>query len=74
MERTDRFIREYDITFPVLIDDLRIVKNDYGVRVVPAIYLIDEELILRGYRSGHRSLQTDRNWITTLLFENHKVN
>jgi cytochrome c biogenesis protein CcmG, thiol:disulfide interchange protein DsbE len=74
ISKTNSFIHEYDISFPVLIDDYRVVKSDYGVQAVPAIYLIDEELILRGYRSGHRSLQTDRNWITTLLFENHTVN
>lgn len=74
VERTNSFLREYDITFQVLIDDLGIVKNDYGVRAVPAIYFIDDELILRGYRAGHRSLKNDRNWVQTLLFENHTLN
>jgi peroxiredoxin len=41
-ERTAAFLREYGITFPVLLDDTRTypVANAYGVQYVPTILLI----------------------------------
>lgn len=69
--KTEKFVSEYNISFPVLLDQYGIVKKEYGVRTVPAIYFIDERLTLRNYRSGHRSLQTDREWILKFLSANY---
>jgi peroxiredoxin len=42
---TTRFAREYEVTFPVLIDDENgyVVSNAYGLTSVPTIFLIDTD-------------------------------
>lgn len=44
-ESTAAFLREYGITFPVLLDDVRTypVSNSYGLTHVPSVFLISPE-------------------------------
>src|ERR1700687_367081 len=44
-QSTSKFAREYDIIFPILIDDENgyVVSNAYGLTNVPTIFLIDTD-------------------------------
>ena len=43
-EDTEEFCREYNITFPVLLDETNYtISNDYGLYFVPTLYMIDPD-------------------------------
>ena len=54
-DRIQKFVEQYNLTFPVLLDQNQKVRKQYHVMGVPTSYLIDGEGKIRGYASGARS-------------------
>lgn len=49
----DRFVNRYQLTFPILLDQNRDVLNAYGVNLLPATFLIDEQgEVIKRYIGG----------------------
>ena len=46
-ETVETFIRERNLTFPVLLDSVAITAGKYGVHAVPTTFLIDREGVVR---------------------------
>jgi peroxiredoxin len=44
-DETEQFMRQYDVTFPVLLDDVKKypVSNAYGLTNVPTLFLISQD-------------------------------
>jgi peroxiredoxin len=41
------FVREYDLTFPVLLDTTGLVGNSYQMRALPSTFFIDQEGVIQ---------------------------
>jgi thiol-disulfide isomerase/thioredoxin len=48
----DQFRRELGLRLPVLLDEDGIVTRAYGVRALPATFLVDQQGVLRQQRLG----------------------
>lgn len=46
MENTEKFIEEYELTYPVLLDEDAKVMNLYAVQAFPTTYIINKEGII----------------------------
>ena len=53
------FVKEYGLTFPVLLDITRDVSLEYYVRVIPTTFFIDREGTIRDIRMGPFSSVTE---------------
>ena len=53
-EQVHRYIEEYDLTFPVLLDPNQNVRKDYFILGLPTSYLIGKDGKLKGFISGAR--------------------
>src|SRR5574341_1832331 len=58
-----RFVQEFNLTFPVLLDRDGAVSKRYQVRALPTTYFIDRAGMIRAIRFG----QMDRAYIETQL-------
>lgn len=43
IEQVERFMEDFELTFPILIDEESNVADKYGVKPIPMSYLIDSE-------------------------------
>lgn len=48
----EKFINEYDLTFPVIVDESGDVQRAYGIFPLPATYLINSDGIIVDYITG----------------------
>jgi len=55
MKKVSRYAENLNLTFPVLVDPDRKIRNAYFIRGLPTSYLIDSEGKLRGFISGSRN-------------------
>jgi len=62
-------IKDFDIRYPVALDNDFANWNRYRNRYWPAIYLLDKQGALRYTHIGEGAYNETRNWITTLLAE-----
>ena len=53
------FMKEYDLTFPVLLDSKGEVGSMFGVRAIPTTYLLDSEGRIVGGAIGARNWQSE---------------
>jgi peroxiredoxin len=42
-EVVEPFVKKYNVTFPVVLDDENVVWRQYGVRGIPTVYLFDRQ-------------------------------
>lgn len=57
--KTEEFLRRYPLEIPILLLSDTNVKDYFGVAIVPAVYLYDDDGQLVGVRFGERSLMMD---------------
>lgn len=60
----DHFVEDYGLTFPIAYDVTRDVANAYGVRGLPATFIIDADGILRSRTYGPMLLDRFEEYIT----------
>jgi len=53
-ERVHQYIKDYNLTFPVLLDPSQKVRKDYFILGLPTSYLIGADGKLKGFISGAR--------------------
>ena len=53
-ERVKQYIKDYNLTFPVLLDPNQKVRKDYFIMGLPTSYLIGGDGKLKGFVSGER--------------------
>ena len=53
-ERVQQYIKDYNLTFPVLLDPGQKVRKDYFIMGLPTSYLIGADGKLKGFISGAR--------------------
>ena len=53
-ERVHKYMEEYNLTFPVLLDPSQKVRKDYFILGLPTSYLIGKDGKLKGFISGAR--------------------
>ena len=53
-ERVHKYMEEYSLTFPVLLDPSQKVRKDYFILGLPTSYLIGKDGKLKGFISGAR--------------------
>ncbi len=70
---TNKFAREYGVTFPILIDDENgyVVSNAYGMTTVPTIFLIDTDGTVKVSSMGFD--KKDLETIAAHLAERRKI-
>lgn len=51
-EVVEPFVKEYEMTFPVVLDTKSVVSKQYNVRGIPAIYLLDRQGRIAGTHVG----------------------
>lgn len=51
-QEVDEFIKDYNLSFPVLLDLQQEVANTYGIQSTPTTYVIDKEGIIRNIHLG----------------------
>ncbi|MFQ5835875.1 MAG: TlpA family protein disulfide reductase [bacterium] len=62
-KKVSSFMKEFGLTFPVLLDSRGEVANTYGVRAIPTTYLLDPEGRIVGGARGAR------NWASEDAFD-----
>lgn len=63
------FLLSRGFTFPTVYDKEEKVRKKYRISVVPALFLIDEQGILRDRRFSAASLDSDEQWVLGFLNE-----
>jgi peroxiredoxin len=63
----DRFVQRYGLSFPILLDKGLQVSQVYGVRELPATFLIDENGVVIERRIGGMTEQMVENYVQKLL-------
>lgn len=61
-KRVQRFIKESKITLPVLLDPKEKIARKYGVKFIPAAFLVDREGRLVGTIVGERDWSSPDAW------------
>ncbi len=51
-EKVEGFVREFGLTFPILLDDSQSVARMYGVRAYPTTFVLDREGVIRNVIVG----------------------
>lgn len=52
VQKVNNIIREYQIRYPVVVDNDDLITNAFGNRSVPSYYVFDENGVLRYYQTG----------------------
>jgi len=52
LAEVEEFIRDYSLTFPVLLDMTGTVAEKYNIRAIPTTYFIDSDGIIRDMKIG----------------------
>ena len=55
MKKVSQYAENLNLTFPILVDPERKIRNAYFIRGLPTSYLIDSDGKLRGFVSGARN-------------------
>lgn len=58
-DRVRKYVKEYNLTFPVLLDPDQKIRKKYFVLGLPTSYLIDAKGTLKGFVSGARAWDSD---------------
>ena len=68
-ERVRQYIKNYNLTFPVLLDPSQKVRKDYFIMGLPTSYLIGADGKLKGFISGAREWDsaTSKKMFSTLV-------
>ena len=68
-DSVDRFVKEYNISFPALIDSNLVVSDSYKVWALPTTYFINAKGQIIGRAQGGRDWGTKEatQYITSLL-------
>jgi peroxiredoxin len=61
-KRVERFVKESKITLPVLLDPKEKIARTYGVKFIPAAFLIDREGMMVGAIIGERDWSLPAAW------------
>jgi peroxiredoxin len=61
-KRVQRFIKESKITLPVLLDPKEKIARTYGVKFIPAAFLVDREGMIIGAIVGERDWSSPAAW------------
>ena len=61
-KRVQRFIKESKITLPVLLDPKEKIARTYGVKFIPAAFLVDREGMIIGAIIGERDWSSPVAW------------
>ncbi len=59
-EKVQKYVKEYNLTFPILLDPDQKVRRSYFILGLPTSYLIDSQGKLRGFISGARQWDNDK--------------
>ncbi len=59
-EKVQKYVKEYNLTFPILLDPEQKVRRSYFILGLPTSYLIDSQGKLRGFISGARQWDNDK--------------
>ena len=54
-KKVDRYVRDMNLKFPILLDPDQTIRKSYFVRGLPTTYLIDSDGKLKGFVSGARN-------------------
>lgn len=66
-DKTRDFLQKHRYAFPVFSDFTRKAKERFRITGVPALFLVDEHQMLRYRRVGERSLEADRELLTSFF-------
>ncbi|SVC62913.1 uncharacterized protein METZ01_LOCUS315767, partial [marine metagenome] len=68
-ERVEKYIKKYNLTFPVLLDPSQKVRKDYFILGLPTSYLIGPDGKLKGFVSGAREWDSNasKEMFSTLM-------
>jgi peroxiredoxin len=68
-ERVEKYIKNYNLTFPVLLDPSQKVRKDYFILGLPTSYLIGSDGNLKGFISGAREWDSNdsKEMFSTLM-------
>ena len=68
-ENVKKYIKDYNLTFPVLLDQNQSVRKDYFILGLPTSYLIGADGNLKGFISGAREWDSDasKEMLSTLM-------
>ncbi len=68
-ERVEKYIKKYNLTFPVLLDPSQKVRKDYFILGLPTSYLIGADGKLKGFVSGAREWDSNasKEMFSTLM-------
>jgi peroxiredoxin len=68
-EQVKKYIRKYNLTFPILLDPNQKVRKDYFILGLPTSYLIGSDGKLKGFISGARQWDSkaSKEMLSTLM-------
>ena len=66
---TEEYLQHRRLAIPTLVSSDMNFEQEFGVAMVPAIYLYDENGLLVGFRSGERSMMADQKLIQDFVGE-----
>jgi peroxiredoxin len=68
-EQVEKYIQNYNLTFPVLLDPSQKVRKDYFILGLPTSYLIGSDGKLKGFISGAREWDSNdsKEMFSTLM-------
>ena len=68
-ERVEQYIKNYNLTFPILLDPRQKVRKDYFILGLPTSYLIGSDGKLKGFISGAREWDSNdsKEMFSTLM-------
>ena len=65
-ETVQRFVDEFQLTFPVSIDSTGGIFARYGVQFIPTTFVVDKQGVVRFMKVGEMDQDTIRRYFTTL--------
>ncbi|WP_062356206.1 thiol-disulfide oxidoreductase ResA [Bacillus kwashiorkori] len=66
----ERFAKQYDLSFPIIVDEDGEVQHAYGVLPLPATFLIDPEGKIVKYHTGELDEQTIQQYMELIKPKN----
>jgi peroxiredoxin len=72
-DRIQEYVKDNNLTFPVLLDQNQKIRKQYHVMGLPTSYLIDGEGKIRGYASGARTWDSPNSKSLFLSLKNDKA-
>jgi thiol-disulfide isomerase/thioredoxin len=69
LNNVQQYVREHEITYPVVTDNDFAIWHRYGNRAWPTVYLIDKQGKIRHFHIGEGGYLQTEQWIQSLLAE-----